>query len=102
MSTRKASKAKRSATRKLRPKHLRMTKAEHTRFNFINKIHPSKWTPQESYEFYLLLGKHYLGAAYRKSKRTADNKKFRRDQGYYALGKATRIRAKYKLKPISL
>jgi len=77
-----------------------MTKAEHARFDLINKIHPSKWSPQESYEFYLLLGKRYLGDAYRKSKRTADNKKFRRDQGYYALERAARIRAKYRLKPI--
>jgi hypothetical protein len=79
-----------------------MTKAEHERFDVLNKIHPKKRSPQENYEFYLLLGKGYLGEAYRKSKKPQSDKVWRREQGYYALMKAGKIRAEHKLKEIPI
>ena len=102
MATRKIKRISRATARKLRPKRLKMTKAEHARFDVLNKIHPKKRSPQENYEFYLLLGKGYLGEAYRKSKKPQSDKVWRREQGDYALMKAAKIRAEHKLKEIPI
>ena len=45
-----------------------MTRKEHARFDVLNSIHPSEQAPKEKYEFYLLLGKSYLGKSSRKTK----------------------------------
>lgn len=78
-----------------------MTRKEHKRFDVLNAIHPSEQGPKEKYEFYLLLGKSYLGKSSRKTKKyTQNQKKFYRDQGNYAIKRANSIRKKYKLKEI--
>jgi hypothetical protein len=79
-----------------------MTRKEKLKFEKLNAIHPRKQTPLEKYEFYLLLGKIYLGNANRKTKKyTQSQKKFNRDQGNYALKKAENIKKRYKLNDIS-
>ena len=78
-----------------------MTRKEHRRFDELNLIHPKEQTPNEKYEFLVLLGKNYLGKSSRKTKKyTQNQKKFYRDQGNYATKRANNIRKKYKLKEI--
>ena len=78
-----------------------MSRKNHEQFNKLNAIHPKNQTPKEKYEFYLLLGKSYLGKSSRKTKKyTQNQKKFYRDQGNYAINRANSIRKKYKLDEI--
>lgn len=78
-----------------------MSRKNHEQFNKLNAIHPKNQTPKEKYEFYLLLGKSYLGKSSRKTKKyTQNQKKFYRDQGNYAIKRANSIRKKYKLDEI--
>jgi hypothetical protein len=78
-----------------------MTRKEHNRYDELNRIHPKEQTPNEKYEFYVLLGKSYLGKSSRKTKKyTQNQKKFYRDQGNYATKHANNLRKKYKLKEI--
>ena len=58
-----------------------MSRKNHEQFNKLNAIHPKNQTPKEKYEFFLLLGKTYLGKSSRKTKKyTQNQKKFYRDQ----------------------
>ena len=79
----------------------KMTRKEHKRFDEVNAIHPREQSPKEKYEFYLLLGKTYLGNSARKTRKyTQNQRKFYRDQGNYAIKHADNLRKKYKLKAI--
>jgi hypothetical protein len=78
-----------------------MSRKNHEQFDKLNAIHPKNQTPKEKYEFFLLLGKSYLGKSSRKTKKyTQTQKKFYRDQGNYAINRANSIRKKYKLEEI--
>jgi len=78
-----------------------MSRKNHEQFDKLNAIHPKNQTPKEKYEFFLLLGKTYLGKSSRKTKKyTQTQKKFYRDQGNYAINRANSIRKKYKLEEI--
>jgi hypothetical protein len=79
-----------------------LTRKEIKRFNEVNSIHPRQQTPREKYDFYLLLGKRYLGNSTRKTnKYTRTQKKFYREQGEYAIKRADNLRKKYGLKTIN-
>ena len=79
-----------------------LTRNELNRFNEVNSIHPREQTPREKYDFYLLLGRRYLGNSTRKTnKYTQTQKKFYREQGEYAIKHADNLRKKYGLKTIN-
>lgn len=79
-----------------------LTRNEINRFNKVNSIHPTQQTPREKYDFYLLLGRRYLGNSTRKTnKYTQTQKKFYSEQGEYAIKHADNLRKKYGLKTIN-
>lgn len=68
---------------------LRLTKKEKNRFDKLNAINSKDMTPNEKYEFYLLLGQKYLGKATRKTKKyTRSQRRFYKIQGELAIKKA--------------
>jgi len=79
-----------------------LTRKERGRLNKLNSIHPKDWKPNEEYEFYLLLGKKYLGDSTRKTKKyNQRQKRFYRNQGMFALRKSNKIKSKYQLDTIN-
>ena len=76
----------------------RLTKKESNRFDKLNAINPKDMTPNEKYEFYLLLGQEYLGKATRKTKKyTRSQRRFYKIQGELAIKKANNLKTRYKL-----
>ena len=85
-------------TKKIKKMKINMSKKEKERFDKLNSMNPNNWKPNEEYEFYLLLGKKYLGDANRKTKKyTQSGRAFYKEQGKLALMKAEKIKNKYKL-----
>jgi len=71
----------------------RLTKKENNRFDKLNAINPKDLTPNEKYDFYLLLGRKYLGKATRKTKKyTRSQRRFYKIQGDLAIKKANNLK----------